>query len=448
MKPRNLLIAAVLLAILSGAVWWAKKHPSSGTSTTGPSAANTSTKLVEVPDSKIESIDLKKKDGSQISLSRQNNKWALTTPQKLPTDQDAVNSLASSLNPVNADNLVEDKTTDLAKYGLTSPSLTVTVREKGGKTDEIAFGDDIPAGSQVYARVGNEPKVYAVASSVKTSLDKSPNDLRDKRLLTFDTNNLTRLDLVSGKSNIEFGKNNRGEWQILKPQPYRADSFQVEELIRKLSDAKMDLSTSAEDAKKATTGFASGQPVAAAKVTDASGTQTLDLRKNKDDYYDKSSVVPGAFKVSADLGKDLAKSLDDFRTKKLFDFGFSDPTKIDVTENGDTKTYLRSGTDWKLNGKTMDSGSVQSFIDKVRDLTASKFTNGSFPNPAISIGVSSEVASNKTKRFEKVDLAKSGDGYIARRENETALYQLDDKAVKDILDASKAIKPASAPAKK
>ena len=439
MKPRNLLIAAVLLAILSGAVWWAKKHPSSATSTTGTSAASTSTKLVEVPDSKIESIDLKKKDGSQISLSRQNNKWALTTPQKLPTDQDAVNSLASSLNPVNADNLVEDKTTDLAKYGLTSPSLTVTVREKGGKTDEIAFGDDIPAGSQVYARVGNEPKVYAVASSVKTSLDKSPNDLRDKRLLTFDTNNLTRLDLVSGKSNIEFGKNNRGEWQILKPQPYRADSFQVEELIRKLSDAKMDLSTSAEDAKKATTGFASGQPVAAAKVTDASGTQTLDLRKNKDDYYAKSSVVKGDYKVSSDLGKELGKSLDDFRNKKIFDFGFSDPNRIEIQQGSSAKTLVRSGTDWKLNGKTMDAGSVQALIDKLRDLSATKFVTAGFTTPAFSIGITSDDG----KRVEKAEFAKTGDGYIARRENEPTLYQLEAKSANDILVASNAIKPAA-----
>ncbi len=29
----------------------------------------------------------------------------------------------------------------------------------------------------------------------------------------------------------------------MKPQPYRVENFQVEELIRKLGDAKMDLST-------------------------------------------------------------------------------------------------------------------------------------------------------------------------------------------------------------
>src|SRR5581483_10053239 len=174
------------------------------------------------------------------------------------------------------------------------------------------FGDDVPTGSSVYARVNTSPKVYTVFSSTKSSFDKSLNDLRDKRLLTFDSNQLTSID-ISGKTNIEFGKNNQNEWQIVKPQPYRADNFQVEELLRKLTDAKMDLSGTADDLKKTDAAYASGQPVAVAKVTDASGTQTLDVRKNKDDYYAKSSVVKGAYKISSDLGKELEKPLDDFR---------------------------------------------------------------------------------------------------------------------------------------
>src|SRR3954463_7627009 len=325
MKPRNLLVAAVLLAALSGVVWWSKRHPEAAQSTT---ATPPNPKLVDIPEAQIQSINLKKKDGSLLAVERKADKWAITQPQPYPTDQDAANSLASSLSPVSADNLVEDKVTDFIKYGLTTPSLSVAVHQKNGKTSDIVFGDDVPAGSLVYARVGSDPKVYAVSSSVKTSLDKSVNDLRDKRLLTFNSNNLSRVELVSGKNNVEFGKSNANEWRIVKPQPYRVENFQVEELIRKLGDAKMDLSTSAEDSKKSEANFASGKLVASAKVSDASGTQTLEVRKNKDDYYAKSSIVKGAYKVNSDLGKELEKTPEDFRNKKLYDFGFSDPTKI------------------------------------------------------------------------------------------------------------------------
>jgi hypothetical protein len=439
MKPRNLLIAAVLLAALSGVVWWAKKHPQANSTS---ASSTTSPKLADIPDAQIQSIDLKKRDAAAVNLQRQGGKWVITAPESYAADQDAASSVASSLTAVTADSVVEDNPTDPGKYGLKTPSLTVTVHEKGGKTAEILFGDDVPAGSLVYARMDSSPKVYAVSSSVKTSFDKGINDLRDKRLLTFDSNKLTRADLVAGKSDIEFGKNNQGDWQILKPQPYRADSFQVEELLRKLTDAKMDLSSSADDAKKTGSAFASAHPVATVKVTDASGTQTLDVRKNKDDYYAQSSVVKGAYKVSSDLGKEVEKPLDDFRNKKIFDFGFSDPTKIDV-QGSSGKVLTRSGTDWKMNGKTMDPGTVQALIDKLRDLSANKFVTAGFTTPEFAV----VVTSNDGKRIEKAEFAKVADGYIARRENESALYQLDAKSVNDVLDASKATKPA-APAKK
>jgi hypothetical protein len=436
MKSRNLLMAAVLLVALSGLVYWTKKNPQSTdtTSTAAPSPT-----LLAIPDAQIQSIDLKKKDGSTIDLQRQNGKWAITSPEQVATDQDAANSVASALYSVTADSVVEEKGTDLGKFGLATPSLTVTVHEKNGKTHDLAFGDDVPAGSLTYARVDSNPKIYTVFSSTKSTFDKSVNDLRDKRLLAFDSNSLTRLELVSSKSDIEFGKNNQNDWSIVKPQPYRADNFQVEELLRKLGDAKMDLSSSADDAKKADSAYASGQQVADVKVSDASGTHTLDVRKNKDDYYAKSSVAKGAYKVSSDLGKEVEKSLDDFRNKKIFDFGFSDPNKLEIQQGTTDKVYTRSGSDWKLNGQTMDPGQVQAFIDKVRDLSATKFVTQGFTTPAATV----TVTSNDGKRVERAEFARTNDGYIARHANEPALYQLDAKAVNDMLDASNAIKPAA-----
>ena len=91
----------------------------------------------------------------------------------------------------------------------------------------------------------------------------------------------------------------------------------------------------------------------------------------------------------------------------------------------------------------MDSGSVQSVIDKLRDLAATKFVTSGFTATSFTIA----VTSNDGKRVERVDFAKVGDSFIARRQNEPALYQLDAKPVNDILEAVNAIKPA-APAKK
>lgn len=95
------------------------------------------------------------------------------------------------------------------------------------------------------------------------------------------------------------------------------------------------------------------------------------------------------------------------------------------------------------NGKKMDVTSIQSFLDKLRDLSASKFVDTGFTTPVIDI----TVTSNDSKRVEKVLLSKSGDKYVAKRENEPSLYELESKTVDDLQKAASDVKPA-APAKK
>jgi ribosomal protein L12E/L44/L45/RPP1/RPP2 len=319
--------------------------------------------------------------------------------------------------------------------------LDVTVTKKDGKSQDFLVGDDTPTGGGAYAKLAGDPHVYTIASYVKTSIDKTPNDLRDKRLLTFDQDKLTRVDLQPAKGDtIEFGKNNQNDWQILKPKPLRADGSQVEELIRKLKDAKMDATISDEDAKKAAAAYGPGTKVATASVTDASGTETLEVRKDKDkNYYAKSSAVDGIYKVTADLGDGLDKKVDDFRNKKLFDFGWTDPNKIDIGK----AAFEKSGDKWMSGAKQMDAPSVQSVVDKLRDLTAGKFLDSGVGTPVLDVTVSS----NNGKRVEKASITKQGDTYFAKRENEPSIYQLDSKAVEDLQKAANEVKPFQPPKK-
>src|SRR5258708_3044756 len=129
----------------------------------------------------------------------------------------------------------------------------------------------------------------------------------------------------------------KDEWQIVKAKPFRADRSQVEDLLRALRDVKMDLSGS-EDEKKAAAAFRAGTAFATVRVTDVSGAQELQVRKNKDDYYAKSSAVVGVYKISRGTGAGLDKGLDDFRNKKLFDFDFAEPEKIEIHDG--SKSYF------------------------------------------------------------------------------------------------------------
>jgi hypothetical protein len=429
MKPTGLLVAVAVLAVLGGLVWWSNKKQAAASKT----SADTTTKLLSIPDDQFQEIKIKKLTGEVQDLRRVNGKWQLAEPNQLSADPDTVGSMVSSLSSLNADKLIEDKATDLQPYGLHVPTLDITVVKKDGKSAELLIGDDTPTGSGAYAKLAGDPRVFTVAGYIKSSVDKTPNDLRDKRLLTFDSDKLTRVELQAKGTAVEFGKNNQNEWQILKPRPLRADGSQVDTLINKLKDAKMDLSGAQEDTAKK---FAAAAKVATAVVTDANGNQTLEVRKDKDkNCYARSSAVEGTYKVASDLADGLDKNLDDFRNKKLFDFGFSDPSKVELK----AVTYAKSGDKWLAGSKAMDNTSVQNLIDKLRDLSAAKFAEKGAGEPVFE----AKVTSNDGKRVEKVSITKQGNQYFAQRENEPSIYELDSKAVDDLQKAASDVKEAA-----
>lgn len=437
MKPARLLIAAILLAGLSAALYFSNRSEATKEKEP-PKDKNAAPKILSLAEGDITEIDIKKLGGDATVLKKDNGKWSITAPKPLAADQSSVGTLTGATTNLNAERVVDDHPTDLASYGLQPPLEEVTFTMRDGKTTKLLLGDDTPTGGNAYTMIAGDPRLYTISGFNKGSFDKSSKDLRDKRMMTFDQDKISRVELTAKKQTVEFGRINQSEWQILKPQPLRADGWQVDDLVRKIAGANMDPAVSDEDAKKAASAFASGTPVAVAKVTDASGTQVLEVRKNKDDYYAKSSVIEGIYKVPKDLGEGVDKSFDDFRNKKLFDFGFADPNKLEFKDGGKSATYEKSGDKWMSDGKAVDSTSVQAFIDKLRDLAATKFVESGFATPAIEIA----VVSNDGKRTEKVQISQSGDHYIARREGESTLYQLDSSAVKDLREAASGVKEA------
>ena len=436
MQSRGLYVATAVLVVLGGLWYWTQhRKPSDDTK----ASAETPPTILKLDQNAITRVELTKKDSPPVVLDKNGSgDWQIAAPKQIRADQGAVSGVVSTLTNLDSQRLVEDKATNPSQYGLAQPALEVQVSEKDNKSQKLLIGDDTPTGGAVYAMLQGDPRVFTIASYTKNSLDKSLNDLRDKQLTTLAPEKISRFELLKKGQDIEFGRN-KDEWQILKPKPLRANSTQVGELVQQLTSAKMD--TSSADAAEAASAFARATPVATAKLTAESGTQQLDIRKAKDDYYAKSSAVEGAYKVDSGLGKAVEKSLDDFRNKSLFDFGFATPNKIEI-HNVQKSYFLTRGTggesDWWSNGKKIDANSADDLVSKLRDLSANGFAESGFSNPTIEISVTSDNG----KRIENVSIAKSADGYLAKRKDDPSVYRLSASSVDDLLKSAEALKPA------
>jgi hypothetical protein len=300
MKFRGLIVAVIVLAALAGVLYWSQHRKPPAENATVPAAPPLVLKILP---SSVTELAIKQKGLDPITLKKTDGKWQITEPKTYRADQEAVAGVLSTLSALSADRVVEEKTADRKQYGLAEPVAEVDVG-----TRQLMLGDDTPAGGDVYAAVTGDPRVFTVSSYTKTSLAKSLNDLRDKSLLTLNPDKVSRVELLKKGQDLEFDRTKDG-WQILKPTASPADATAVNDLVRTLTNARMDLTGVA-------TGFAQATLVGTAKLTSDSGVQTLEVRKNKDDYYAKSSATEGTYKIDTSVGQAFDKKPDEFQPKK------------------------------------------------------------------------------------------------------------------------------------
>ena len=298
----RLIIAVIVLAALAGVLYWSqhRKPPAEN------AAVPATPVILKVDPSAVTQLVIKQKSSDPVALNKTEGKWQITEPKPYRADQEAVFGVLSTLSALSADRVVEEKAADRKQYGLEEPATEVDVG-----TRKLMLGDDTPAGGDVYVAVAGDPRVFTVSSYTKTSLAKSLNDLRDKSLLTLNPDNVSRVELLKKGQDLEFDHTKDG-WQILKPSASPADATAVNDLVRSLTSARMDFTSDGNAAAD----FAHGTAVGTAKLTGDTGEQTLEVRKNKDDYYAKSSATEGTYKVDSSIGPTFDKKLDDFQPKK------------------------------------------------------------------------------------------------------------------------------------
>jgi len=441
MKWGRMLAAGILLAGLAAVLWWSNRDEKAKE---GKPAADAPPKILTLPADTIQQIEIRHRGEDPIVLKLNGSQWEMISP-KLPADGSQVSAITNAAASVDSERVVDPNVSDLKAYGLAPASIEVVIGTKNGKSSKLLIGDNTPAGSAVYAKLDGDPRLFTMAMYTKTAFDKEPKDLRDKRLLRFTQDKLSRIEVTAQKQTYEFVKKGENEWQIVKPKAMRADSSQTDDMVRQLTRTEMDLS-GVQDDKKNAAAFSAAPVLAIVKLTDQDGPKTLELRKSKDDYYAKSSAMDGVYKVSKAVGDALDKPVDAYRNKKIFDFGFSDPTHIEVADSGKTSVFDKSGENWMSGGKKMDSTSVQAFADRLRDLSATKFVDAGFTMPVITV----TVVSNQGKTREKVEIAPaaSGGNFLARRDGDASFYELEAGVVKDLRQAVGDVREAQPETKK
>ncbi len=192
-----------------------------------------------------EAVDAIDVVGEEVfSVRRQTNGiWSVTQPQPMPADSDVIRDWLAQLSFLEG-NIEKDVVTDYAPYGLTAPARKYILKggstnANGTVTNRILARLEIGARkeNQVFAR-GEDDAVYSLSAGLFNRLPAAAWQLRDRRVWSFTTNQVTKVTVRHRGYTREFLRAPSGEWSLAPGTQGIINTFALEEMLFRLGDLR------------------------------------------------------------------------------------------------------------------------------------------------------------------------------------------------------------------
>jgi len=256
--------------------------------------------LLELKNGEITGITIDDPNGT-IAVTKKSSTWEIAKPEEVSADSSAVDSLASALSTDKFTDVVSESPEDLAKYGLTHPSMSVTAATKGQEF-HLLVGEK--NGDSYYARDSARPMIFDISSIVYDALNKKFFDLRDKSILHFDPANVANVEIHNANGIIQCAQGKDDQWTILQPAADKGKAIQSWKILDPLQNARAkqiyDTPSRAILAHVA-------KPAIEMILTDKSGKKTtIDISAAVgDSVYVRTTAGPQVYELNTQILKDL-----------------------------------------------------------------------------------------------------------------------------------------------
>ena len=164
-------------------------------------------------------IDAPGKD--KTVLARKGELWTIANRNNAAANAGEVRRLIDLIAGEQVTKFVEDVASDLPKYGLDKPQLTVTLSSFASEnTAETSAGEHPMAtiafgkidGENVYARVGDEPFVVTARRAMLDNIFSSPLQWQELAIFKFKPEQIHRLSVITDHE-LTIGRGPSNQWQ-------------------------------------------------------------------------------------------------------------------------------------------------------------------------------------------------------------------------------------------
>ena len=183
--------------------------------------------------------------GGAAVLARAESDWQFREPVAARADADAVDGLLDKIDQAEIEAFVAEDpdTTALASYGLGERASQVEIALLVGADraeKRLAIGGADEQG-RWYARDASRPQVFLVDSTLVQELTKGISDLRNKKPLRFEREQVQRIVLTRGTATaFAADKDTSGVWHLSEPMGRDAKSWKLNSLLSDLEQLEVE----------------------------------------------------------------------------------------------------------------------------------------------------------------------------------------------------------------
>lgn len=194
----------------------------------------------------VDRINIESPGKEKIVLARKGESWVRKTAdgKDLPINVAAANRLLSELQNQQVMTFVADVATELPKYGLDQPQVTVTLSSyssentaetKAGEKPIVAILFGKADGENVYAKLDDEPFVVSVSPSLLTNVMTDPLQWQGLSIYKNKPEDITSVEIVrEGQPTLALERDKDKHWALAKGDG-KLNQVNVQSLVNTLS---------------------------------------------------------------------------------------------------------------------------------------------------------------------------------------------------------------------
>ena len=334
-------------------------------------------KLLALSSDDVQKVTLKKEDETITFQKDEEGEWLITEPLEAKADKYEVDRLADDFSDLKIERVVEEAPEELEKYGIPQKEISLWFKNKD-KPIKILIGMENPLDNTFFAKRGDETKVVLIPSSLKSLMEKSLFDFREKNIFKFETDDVKSIKLRAKKIIWEASKKEE-EWFFKNPVNALAQSSNIDNILSSLSSLKAKDFISEEKKKDEVKKFGLDRPEYEITLGMPLENQevTFSLHKEEDKLFVTTSLSKKIVEAEDNLLSDLEKEAEELREKEVANFYSWEVNRVHLKKGKTDWIVMKDEEDnWHFEyplKEEADKSKIQTFIRKIESLEATEF---------------------------------------------------------------------------